>query len=244
LYAGSDLLHVDARVVQGEPQTMIKLLFPTRLENSRTVVEAAYATNEKECDGTERPGGAWKAIVGEIDGVRCGLGIADTLTHGYDASGGTLSLSLLRSPSYATHDPHMIGPDEDVRYSDMGETGFRYTVRAFVEGSRVKEVGSVEGIRTAMYRDAAVVNAAMLLSLESAHEGAGGELPRTSHGIEFAAGASIIAPAMTRDAGGVALRLFETSGEGGDAVVRLTLTGEERSVSLRSHELLTARTSP
>lgn len=236
LHAGSPKLEVRVRINWNEPQTMLKLAFPTSLINTRTVVEGAYTVVEKPCDGTERPGGAWKSIVGEREGTIAGIGIADTLTHGYSAlegpDGAALFLSILRSPGYALHDPHVVDPDEDVRYIDMGEVEFRYTLRPFAG----------EECRTLLSRDAALLNAPPLLSLESAHTGGPDPLPRTYRGVDISA-PNVRATVLQRsgEGEGWSLRLYETEGKETTGTVRLHLAQTERQVEMRPHEVRTLR---
>jgi FMN phosphatase YigB (HAD superfamily) len=73
------------------------------------------------CDGTERPCGTWCAIEGDDgNGGRAALGIVSDAKHGFSAieqdGRGVLRLTLLRSPGYATHDPHRHHPDEDLDF--------------------------------------------------------------------------------------------------------------------------------
>lgn len=236
LHAGSPVLHAAMRINWNEPCTMVQLSFPTTVRNAETVVEGAYTSVRKPCDGTERPGGAWKSIVGRIGEQTAGIGIADTLTHGYsaieDTDGSVLALSILRSPSYATHDPHQIGPDEDVRYIDMGEVEFRYTLRAFVG----------EKFKANLSRDAALLNAPALLSLESAHTGEEQPLPRSYRGITISA-PNIRATVLKRaeDGRGWIIRLHETEGKDSRGTVHIGLAEVELEVEMCPHEVKTFR---
>ena len=232
LSAGSPFLSVRIRIFHGEPRTMLKLCFPTTLAHPQTVVQGAYAVVEKPCDGTERPGGAWKGIVGDIGGRRAGLGFADTLTHGYSADGGNLLPTLLRSPSFATHDPHTIGPNEDVRYIDMGEVEFSYVLRPFAD----------EDFRTLLANDAALLNGPLLLSLESEHDGGSLPLPRAFRGVEISV-PNITMPVLKRaeDGNGWIVRLVETEGKETEGTIRLSLLNAEWNVKMRGGEVKTFR---
>ena len=235
LYAESPVLHVRVRVLQGEPHTMITLRFPTTLTDPQTVVESSYTSVQKQCDGTERPCGSWKSIVGAVrghDDLVAGLGIADTLVHGYSAEGAMLSLTLLRSPAYATHDPHQVMHGEDVRYVDMGETEFHYTIRPFVG----------EDFRTQLMQDSIVLNRPPLLSLESSHDGGIRPLPRTYSGAESSAtNVQVVLMKSAADANGDVVRLFETEGRQAQATVRIPLLHTEFNVAMRPHEVKTFR---
>lgn len=230
LYADSEFISVEARIFWSEPEAMLKLSFPTTLEAPDTIVEGAYTSVTKPCDGTERPGGSWKSIVGEIEGRLAGLGIADTLTHGYSALDSELRLSVLRCVSHATHDPHEIGPDEDVRYIDQGMTEFRYSIRPFI----------LDTFRTRLAEDAALINAPLILSLESGHTAGPDELPREWSGIAISA-PNIRVGAMKRseEHDDPVIRLFET--EGKETSVRIDMREPEASweMSFRPHQVRT-----
>lgn len=251
LFAGEAVLHARARVLQAEPRTMLKLTFPTSLVDTRSVVEAAYTSTEKPCDGIERPCGAWKSIVGNIDGKIAGLGIADSLIHGYSADGGTLSLTVLRSPSYATHDPHIITPNQDVRYIDMGEVEFRYTIRPFVESTTVESTAQGDDFRTMLWKDAITLNRPAMLSLESSHDGGSNPLPREYCGatVTTTTTPSSVQTAVMKfaeDGNGVIIRLFETAGKKTSATVQIPVLATESSISsfnieMRPHEVKTFR---
>ncbi len=248
LFAGDSILHVWTRVLQAEPRTMLKLTFPTSLVDARSVVEAAYTSTEKPCDGVERPCGAWKSIVGKLDGKIAGLGIADTLIHGYSADGGTLSLTVLRSPSYATHDPHIITANEDVRYIDMGEVEFRYTIRPFVESATVESTTQGDDFRTLLWKDAITLNRPAMLSLESSHDGGRNPLPREYSGAVITTTPSSVQIAVVKfaeDGGSVIIRLFETAGKKTSATVQIPLLNTESgiafNVEMRPHEVKTFR---
>ena len=232
LYADAHALYARVRILWAEPRTMLKFMFPTTIEKPESVVESAYSFVKKQCDGTERPGGAWKGIVGEVGEEVIGLGIADTLTHGYSADGSTLALTVLRSPSYATHDPHMIDAAEDVRYIDMGEIEFRYTIRPFVD----------KNFRSLLSKDAAFLNAPPLISLESEHPGGSNPLRPKYQGIAISK-PNVHATVLKKSENGKGwiLRLFETSGNKTSLHVGLHLLNVEWSLEMREHEVKTFR---
>lgn len=233
LHAGSDVVHVNVRILQAEPRTMIKLAFPANLSDAVTVVQAAYTSTEKPVDGIERPCGAWKSIVGTAGDTTAGIGIADNLVHGYSADGGTLFLTVLRSPGYATHDPHRIAPDEDVRYIDMGEVEFRYTVRPFV---------GHEDFRTTLWKDAMRLNRPPLISLESGHDGGAEPLPREYRGIESSVpNVQVAVMKVAEDGAGAILRMFETGGREAEGMVSVPILQAEVPVRLRPHQVKTFR---
>jgi alpha-mannosidase len=234
LYRDSDHLHVSVKVFWDEKYVMLKLLFAANVTEPRATYEAAYSTVEKPCDGTERPGGAWAAITGMQDGVICGLGIPNDAKHGYSADGSTLAMTVLRSPSYATHDPHPHHPDEDLDFLDQGVQRFRYTLVPMVQQG---DPGGRPYIGE-LHREAAVLNAPLLTHFESGHEGGGFE--RRYGGIEVSpenVAATVVK--QSEDGRGWVVRLYEIEGRETEATFRflpLSLSGQSR---LQPHEIRT-----
>jgi alpha-mannosidase len=176
-------------------------------------------------------------IAGSSDGEPHGVAIVNDAKHGYSAEGSgdsaTLAVTLLRSPSYATHDPHPFHPDEDLDFLDQGVQRFRYRIIPFT--------GAIP--RALLAREAALINAPALPHLESPHEHPpGAALPRHYSGIEVTP-SSVIATVLKRaeENDGWIIRLFETSGSGTAASVALGLVGAAWHTDLGPHELQTWR---
>lgn len=237
-------LQVAVKLFWGEERKMLKLEFPCRADAAEGYYESAYSITRKPCDGTERPGGVWGAIVGTTDGAPAGIGIVNDAKYGYSAStlgsdasagagscnGASLSLTALRSPSYATHDPHPFNPDEDLDFIDQGVQRFRYAIIPITS----------EGWPESLARAGALLNAPLFTQLESAHASIGVPLGRGYQGISVAP-SSVIVTVVKRDYDGEgwALRLYETSGK--EASVDLTLSPLELSWrgALAPHEVKT-----
>lgn len=238
LHAGSAELHVDVKLFWAEQYTMLKLGFRSPILRATSINEGAYALVEKQCDGTERPCGSWTAIAGAIGDTWTGVGLATNAKYGFDATSGAegteLRLSLLRSPSYATHDPHPHHPDEDLDFIDQGIQRFRYTIVPFAGADAVAGLGS------GMARSAALLNAPLIPHLESWH--VGGELPRSYNGITVHPESVAVTVLKRCEEGhGWIIRLHETNGITTAAHLHLHLLGRSWETGLAPHEVQTWR---
>lgn len=233
LHRDATTIDVAMKIFWGEERKMLKLLFPAAVTDPRAEYEGAYSVTARECNGNEVPGGAWGAITGSAAG---GLAIVNDAWHGYSSTaserGGTLAATILRSPSYATHDPHPFHPDEDLDFLDQGIHRFRYRIVPFES----------DVPRDRLAREAALVNAPLLRHIESVHPApAGSELPRSYSGITVTP-ASVIATVFKRaeQGDGWIVRLFESSGErAGEEEVRVELAGASWTTELYGFEVQT-----
>jgi alpha-mannosidase len=237
LHHDSRAIDVDVKIFWAEEHRMLKLAFPVAISDARAEYEGAYSVTGRNCNGVEVPGGSWSVIAGSSDGEPHGVAIVNDAKHGYSAEGSgdsaTLAVTLLRSPSYATHDPHPFHPDEDLDFLDQGVQRFRYRIIPFT--------GAIP--RALLAREAALINAPALPHLESPHEHPpGAALPRHYSGIEVTP-SSVIATVLKRaeENDGWIIRLFETSGSGTAASVALGLVGAAWHTDLGPHELQTWR---
>ena len=207
----SHLLHIDVKLFWGEEETMLKFRFHVNAKEPVGIAEGAYAVVEKEADGTERPKGRWCAIVDRAEDVPTGIFIADNAKSGYSAEGSLLSLSILRSPCYAAHDPHPMDSNEDRDYLDQGLQRFTYVI-----GGINGELWMAEAARVA-----SILSSPPSIIIESAHAGGDTPLPSTWSGI-LVDPETVIVTALKRswDGAGWTIRLHETTGRASDVHVR------------------------
>ena len=109
---------------------MLKLKFPVDLVFRKATYEIPYGTMVKAGDGKEQPGQSWIDLSGIIQGrdEMYGLSILNDAKYSYSVLHKEVSLTVLRSPIYAHHDP--LVPEEDGHYSfiDQGIQRFKYTL--------------------------------------------------------------------------------------------------------------------
>lgn len=226
----SPLLHVDVKLFWGEEETMLKLRFDANVQNPSSVSEGACTVVEKKTDGTERPKGRWCAIVDREREDICGIFVADNAKSGYSADGNSLRLSILRSPSYATHDPHPPDAGEDRDYLDQGIQRFRYVIGGINNRDWMAEAT----------RQAALLSSPPSIIIESAHDGGTNPLPSHYCGIRVEP-ETVIASVLKRswEGDGWVVRLHEAAGNACDVRVHLAPHGTSWEFTIRPYELRT-----
>jgi len=232
LYRDDHHLHVRAKLFWGEERTMLKLQFDVDVENPSSVAEGAYTTMKKVSDGTERPKGRWCAIVGTVAKDVSGLVVADNAKSGYSADGRRLSLSILRSPSYATHDPHPHDEAEDLDFIDAGVQRFEYTLVPILGG----------GWRSRAFRAAALLSSPPSVLIESSHDGT--EAPLNRHYGSLTIQPECVAVTTLKrswDRDGWIMRLHETSGVACTVKVDFVALGVAWSFDIEPHGVRTFR---
>lgn len=235
LDAGSGVVDVDVKVLWSEQHRMLKLAFPAARSGATSHAESAYAVTSKPSDGRERPCGTWCAVTSP-DGH--GVAIVTDAKHGYSCrqrtDGAELRLSVLRSPSYATHIPHPFDELEDLDHLDQGVQRFRYRI--------VPLFGGVDGAMLA--RLGAMLCSPPIAHLESAHAATKHALPRRYEGIRVEP-ESVLATVLKKaeDGDGWIVRLFESSGTACRADVDVPVIGARWSVEIGAFEVRTFRVS-
>ncbi len=242
LYRDCDTVHVAVRLFWTGEHRMVKLSFAVPAPNATMYVENAYAVTRRPPDGIERPGGAWACILSGSEDIPhpVGLGITNNAKYGYSATvepedraagrnaSTILSVSVLRSPGYAIHDPHPHNADEDMEYLDQGSQRFSYQLHPIVEARW----------RTRLARAAELLNAPLVPHLESAHTACDAAGTRTYQGIELDAH-NVLATVVKQAANGqgTIVRLYET--EGRDTGFVLRMLGAEHRLFVHASEVLT-----
>jgi len=109
-----------------ETHAVAKLRIPTTAEAVEATHAVAYGSSRRPTDGQEVPCGPWVAL-----GTPAGEGVVvatDTIT-GVDVQGGTIGLTVVRSPVFAWHEPCVLEEDDEPEYTDQGRR--RWTYRVF-----------------------------------------------------------------------------------------------------------------
>ena len=226
LHRGIPRVDVRCRVENREPG-MVKLSFATAIEGGRGVAAALYDTATWPADGRERPAGVWKGVRGSIADHDVMLGIADTLVHGFSVDGPELSLSILRSVPFATHEPHPFSRAEDRRLIDIGTVEFDYRIRPVIDA----DPGSL------LEQDGLELNRRPVAIIESPHDGGENPLPSTLTGIHISNPSVQLTALRREEEGTVTLRLYETSGTPASARIESDLLNTAIDVELRAHEV-------
>lgn len=177
--------------------------------------------------GLETPMQMWAAVYGAAAGSCAGLAILNDGKYGCDLSGSTLRLTILRSPPYGYHIPHVVGSKQRYDLIDQGSQEFTLILRPFI--GDWQSAGIVQRARQ--------LNLPAVLVTNHAHPGdlpgslslcalEGSELELTS-----------LKPA--EDGAGFILRIADKHGLGGRG--QLTWQGVKYPVACLPYEVITLR---
>jgi alpha-mannosidase len=127
-YLYNGLPRIDACLVVDwhEKHKMLKLAFPTAIEQPVATFEVPYGCIKRPANGEEEPLQRWMDLSGTLGGQPAGLALINDGKYGADVLGSEMRLSLLRSPIYAFHDPRKPEPGVEYPYTDQGEHVIRY----------------------------------------------------------------------------------------------------------------------
>jgi alpha-mannosidase len=220
----SAVLRVDVTLDWRERAHLLKLRFPTALENPRATYEVPFGHLERPVDGAEEPAQSWVDLTGTVQGKAAGLTVITTDKHGYDVSPGdepSIGVTAVRSPVYSWHDPRLLDDEGIYRYQDQGVQRFSYELVPHAGDWR--EADPV--------RRATVLGAPVRAMLESSH---GGLLPPVHSFASDGDGAVMITaikgsedPVDDQETGSADLivRAVETRGEHASAHLELPVVG-------------------
>jgi alpha-mannosidase len=128
LSSGRTQVDVRVEVDWHERHRMAKLSVPTRVEADAATFDVAYGAISRLQTGDEEPGQRWVDVSGVVDGAAYGVALLNDCKYGFDALGGEIRMSVVRSPIYAFHDPAKVQPGEAYEYTDQGLHVFRYSI--------------------------------------------------------------------------------------------------------------------
>lgn len=128
MYCELDIIDVHVTVDWREQFKMLKLKFPVNLIFRKATYEIPYGFIEREVNGEEEPGQGWVDLSGIIPGKNelYGISLINDAKYSYDIMNKEMSLTVLRSPIYAHHDPVKPKADEQYSFIDQGIQEFKY----------------------------------------------------------------------------------------------------------------------
>ena len=218
----ADARHVDVRVALDwhEPLKLLKLRYPTSVDTDVATFETPYGHLERSANGHEEPGQSWVDV---SSGGR-GLTVINDAKHGYDARGGDIGISAVRSPVWAWHDPRELEEGGDFEYMDLGRQTFLVRLVPHAGDWRAADV----------VRRAAELNGPAFPLLETFHEG---PLPQRRSFAVDDGGDVVLALVKGGEDGGYAVRAYEAAGRPAQAT--LEVLGTTVEADFGPHELKT-----
>ncbi|MFS0613436.1 alpha-mannosidase [Lederbergia ruris] len=216
-----ELNHVDVQVTLDwrEKFKALKLKFPVDLVHRKATYETAYGHIIREADGHEQPGQSWIDVSGTIKatGGSYGLSIANDAKYSYDVDGNEMSITVLRSPIYAHHDPLIPDPEGQYSFIDQGIQRFQYSL--------LPHEKSWENALTVKH--AAVLNQRPIALIETYHKGS---LPQKDSYVSIDKDNVIIsAMKQAEDNDDIIIRCYETNKVA--TKVRITLPKWDRVIT-------------
>jgi alpha-mannosidase len=220
---GADAKHVDVVVTLDwhEQLKLLKLRYPTSVEDPRATFESPYGHLERETSGHEDPGQTWV----DVSGGGRGLTVINDAKSGYDVRGANLGISVVRSPVWAWHDPRELEPNGDFEYMDQGRQ--RFQIRLVPHAGDWREANVV--------RLAAELNQPAFAMFESYHDG---PLPSQESYADDGGGSVVVTVVKgAEDGDAYVVRCYETAGC--DAAATIAFLGRAIEVRLGANEIKT-----
>lgn len=214
-----------------EKHKVLKLRFPVNLSHRDLTYDIPYGHIKRPVNGEEEPGQSWVDVSGLSvqTGESYGLSLINDGKYSFDMLNKVLSLTVLRSPIYAHHDPLI--PEEDGEYSfiDQGIQRFTYTLlphrASFVEANTVQI--------------AAEVNQKPVTVIETYHAG---RLPQVDSFLQVDSQTVMVSVVkQSEDDNAMVIRCVETSGQTTTATIRLPHWDAEITATFAPCELKTYR---
>ena len=233
IYRELDYINVRTTVDWHEKWSVLKLSFPMKLNYLRATWEIPYGTVQREPNGEEFPMQNFLDVEGTNPGQTTAVNGLSFLSDGKSAAdieGREVSLTILRSPVYAHHEPYE--PDENLDYVflDQGIQHFSYGL--------YPHNGSWEEARTV--RRSRQMNEKPTALFETCHKG---ELPQNSSFLQVSAENVLLTVMKEAEdrSGDVILRMVETAGRFCEAVVVIPAFDREITLSFTPFEIKTVR---
>jgi alpha-mannosidase len=233
----SDALEVRVTLDWREQAHLMKLCFPTAVQNPVGTYEIPFGSLEQPVDGGENPAQSWVDISGTVDGRPAGLAVVNNAKHGYDVSPGSadgdtasIGITAVRSPVYSWHDPRLLDPEGFYSFQDQGIQTFRYQLVPHGGDWRSADLS----------RRAAELGLPMRAMLESFH---GGTLPPEQSFAGDGAGPVMITAikGWEDDGAHLIVRAVETTGAATRARLELPVAGRAIEADFGPSQIRTFR---
>lgn len=225
-------IEVEARVHWNEKDRMLKLSIPTLDSQAVYMGQVAYGVDNLPANGDEVVAQKWTAIVSHVTGTA--ITIINDGVYGSDYCLGEARLSLLRSPAYSGH-PIMERPilPQD-RYSpriDQGERLFHFWICG---GTVVERLAAID-LEAQAHNEQP-----MALSFFPVGTGSqpGAFLTLDDPAIRLGA------LKQAEDGDGLIVRLFNSTSEPRQAILRLPGSGWSQPVALKGYEIRSFHLNP
>ncbi|WHZ56039.1 alpha-mannosidase [Metabacillus hrfriensis] len=144
MYREKNQIDVSVTLNWQEQFKMLKLKFPVNLVFRKGTYEIPYGHIVRECNGEEEPGQSWIDLSGthQPTGEMYGLSLLNDGKYSFDIHNKEMSITVLRSPIYAHHDPLI--PQEEGHYSFIDQGIQKFTYSLFPHEGNWETAGTVQ----------------------------------------------------------------------------------------------------
>ncbi len=231
LAAGARALEMRVILDWREQSKLLKLRFPTRIRTETVTYEIPYGTIERPANGEEEPGQRWLDVSGPLDDAdgAFGLAVLNDGKYSFDAIGGEIGVTAVRSPIYAHHEPAV--PRPGVRYSFQDQGIQRFTLALVPHRGGWSDAG--------LTREALVLNQRPTVLLESYHDG---PLPQVASYAAVEPDNLVLGSVkLAEDGNDLVVRVVETAGRPADARVTFPAWDRALAFEIGPYEIRTFR---
>jgi len=211
MYKELDQIDVHCTLNWQEQFKALKLKFPVNLIFRKATYETPYGHIVRENNGEEEPGQNWIDMSGTNPqtGEMYGLSLLNNGKYSFDIHNKEMSITVLRSPIYAHHDPLIPAEDGHYTFIDQGIQKFTYTM--------LPHKGNWETAGTV--KRAAELNQKPINIIETYHKGS---LPQKDSFLTVDVDNVIVSVVKkAEDNDDLVIRAYETSNDATNAVIKL-----------------------
>ncbi|WP_299088741.1 alpha-mannosidase [uncultured Metabacillus sp.] len=231
IYKELDQIDVHCTLNWQEQFKLLKLKFPVDLVFRKATYEIPYGTIVRECNGEEEPGQNWIDVSGthQKTGEMYGLSILNDGKYSFDIHNKEMSMTVLRSPIYAHHDPLVPGEDGHYSFIDQGIQTFTYSI--------LPHKGNWETAGTV--KRAAELNQKPVTIIETYHKG---DLPQKDSFLSVDVDNVIVSVVKkAEDNDDLIVRAYKTANDATTAIITLPKWNRQIKAQFHPSEIKTFR---
>lgn len=216
-------IELSVKVNWNEKNKLLRFKYISKYNFEHSISENQYNNIKKIADGTERPMGIFCGGIFAEDSVF----ILNDCKHSFSCIANSLYVTILRSPLYSHHDPHIYSSQEPEDYIDQGESEFK--IKILIN----KKLDYV-------YKKAYLLNQNYTTHFESNHAGSK-ELNMFSALEISIENVVAIAFKKSEDGEGYIIRLFETIGLECECEIKFLLLNTYYKTIFKKNEIKTLK---
>lgn len=232
LYPDQPYVDVHVEVDWHEKQKMLKLRFPLSFMSSTVDYEIPFGMIRRDFSGNEEPAQRWVAVSGNSskEDRKIGIALVNNAKSSYDTQENVISLTVLRSPAYAHHDPYTLDSQRSYNYIDQGYQEFSYRLVPYCGELKSNDI----------VKHAEVISNHLIAVKESCHRG---NFPLKSSFFSINAESVVLSACKMAEnqEEGYVLRMYETAGKNVEATISFSLLNIAFTAEFSPYEIKTFR---